>query len=105
MQASSLSNAAAESATQRLRSIEGFQPKMGSLGKQAEQNKPSPAELTEFGITDEFLDFVRSLTYSTFRDFPADALPSPSKVCFIGLAAHAYAILSMSCVQCRYQGI
>ena len=80
-QASTLSNAAAESASQRLRSIEGFQPKMGSLGKQAEEKMPSPPELAEFGITDEFLDFVRSLTYSTFRDFPADALPSPTKVC------------------------
>ncbi|KAK9833157.1 hypothetical protein WJX74_008715 [Apatococcus lobatus] len=30
---------------------------------------PSQSELSEYGITAEFMEFVRSLTYSTFRDF------------------------------------
>lgn len=41
---------------------------------------PSPAEMAAFGVTPELLDFVRSLTYSTFRDFPVDSLPPPVKV-------------------------
>lgn len=91
MQATSLSKEAAESATHKLRSLETFQPKLGSLGKQAAQPQPSAAELQEFGITDEFLDFVRSLTYSTFREFPADALPHSDKVWVLG-DRHAYAL-------------
>ena len=33
-----------------------------------------------YGVTDELVDFVRSLTYSTFRDFPTDTLPPPPQV-------------------------
>ena len=72
-QASSMSKEAAESAQHRLLSLDG--PHL-SLGTPKEPEKPSPAVLEKYGITPEFLDFVRSLTYSTFRDFPADELPA-----------------------------
>ncbi len=39
---------------------------------------PSPAELTEYGITPDFKEFVRSLTYSTFRDFHGDETAAAS---------------------------
>ncbi len=82
-QASTLSNAAAESAQHKLRSLDGFKPplaSLGSLGKPAEPERPAPADLALYGVTEELLDFVRSLTYSTFRDFPADTLPPPPQV-------------------------
>ena len=72
-QASSMSKEAAESAQHRLLSLDG--PHL-SLGTPKEPEKPSPVVLEKYGITSEFLDFVRSLTYSTFRDFPADELPA-----------------------------
>lgn len=40
---------------------------------------PSTEELEQYGITSDFKDFVRSLTYSTFRDFPLDQLPDIPK--------------------------
>ena len=82
-QASTLSTAAAESAQHKLRSLDGFKPplaSLGSLGKPAEPERPAPADLAMYGVTDELLDFVRSLTYSTFRDFPTDGLPPPTQV-------------------------
>ena len=33
----------------------------------AEEDQPSAAELEAYGVTADFQDFVRSLTYSTFR--------------------------------------
>jgi len=36
---------------------------------------PTAEELERYGITSDFKDFIRSLTYSTFRDFPLDQLP------------------------------
>ena len=36
---------------------------------------PSNDELLQYSITPDFKEFVRSLTYSTFRDFPLDQLP------------------------------
>ncbi|EFN60126.1 hypothetical protein CHLNCDRAFT_133492 [Chlorella variabilis] len=38
------------------------------------QVPPSPAELDAFGITPDFAEFVRTINYSTFRDFPAEHL-------------------------------
>lgn len=33
---------------------------------------PSQEELEAYGITDGFTEYIRSLNYSTFRDFPSD---------------------------------
>lgn len=42
------------------------------------ESPPSKSELTEYSITPEFMEFVRSLTYSTFRDFQhGDTAASP----------------------------
>ena len=38
-----------------------------------------PTLLCRYGITPDFKDFVRSLTYSTFRDFPTEELEEPAK--------------------------
>ncbi len=73
LQASSMSKEAAESAQHRLRGLDA--PYVQALAPK-EPEKPSAAILAQYGITPEFMDFVRSLTYSTFRDFPADALPA-----------------------------
>ena len=73
LQASSMSKEAAESAQHRLRGLDA--PYVQALAPK-EPEKPSAAVLAQYGITLEFMDFVRSLTYSTFRDFPADALPT-----------------------------
>ena len=73
LQASSMSKEAAESAQHRLRGLDA--PYVQALAPK-EPEKPSAAVLAQYGITSEFMDFVRSLTYSTFRDFPADALPA-----------------------------
>eukprot|EP00884_Botryococcus_braunii_P008624 jgi/Botrbrau1/17763/Bobra.0127s0020.1 len=56
-------------------------PGGGPGGKDPE---PTPEELAAYGITPDFRDFVRSLTYSTFRDFPEEdivhvALKEPGK--------------------------
>ena len=67
-----MSKEAAESAQHRLRGLDA--PYVQALAPK-EPEKPSAAVLAQYGITPEFMDFVRSLTYSTFRDFPADALP------------------------------
>ena len=38
-----------------------------------------PTSLCRYGITPDFKDFVRSLTYSTFRDFPSEELEELAK--------------------------
>ena len=68
-----MSKEAAESAQHRLRGLDA--PYVHALAPK-EPEKPSAAVLSQHGITPEFMDFVRSLTYSTFRDFPPDALPA-----------------------------
>lgn len=40
---------------------------------------PSEADLQKYGITLNFLEFVRSLTYSTFRDFPLEQIPTDNQ--------------------------
>lgn len=42
---------------------------------------PSSEELLDYAITPDFKEFIRSLTYSTFRDFPLDQLPPMDKNC------------------------
>jgi hypothetical protein len=42
----------------------------GGAGPGRKEPEPSQEELAAFAITPDFRDFVRSLTYSTFRDFP-----------------------------------
>eukprot|EP00195_Chlamydomonas_chlamydogama_P013220 CAMPEP_0202915834 /NCGR_PEP_ID=MMETSP1392-20130828/66833_1 /ASSEMBLY_ACC=CAM_ASM_000868 /TAXON_ID=225041 /ORGANISM="Chlamydomonas chlamydogama, Strain SAG 11-48b" /LENGTH=301 /DNA_ID=CAMNT_0049608019 /DNA_START=42 /DNA_END=944 /DNA_ORIENTATION=- len=39
-------------------------------------NTPSAEELQQYGVTDELVEHVGSLTYSTFSDYPVDSLPS-----------------------------
>ena len=68
-----MSKEAAESAQHRLRGLDA--PYVQALAPK-EPERPSAAVLTQYGIIPEVMDFVRSLTYSTFRDFPADALPT-----------------------------
>eukprot|EP00239_Pterosperma_sp_CCMP1384_P003968 CAMPEP_0197848270 /NCGR_PEP_ID=MMETSP1438-20131217/8112_1 /TAXON_ID=1461541 /ORGANISM="Pterosperma sp., Strain CCMP1384" /LENGTH=326 /DNA_ID=CAMNT_0043460427 /DNA_START=136 /DNA_END=1113 /DNA_ORIENTATION=- len=41
---------------------------------------PTIEELTEYGITEEVLEFVRGLTVQTFRDFPSPAEEKPVKM-------------------------
>ena len=70
-QATQLSNAAAEQASQRLKGLQladGLQSRL----QPATEAGPSEAEQLEYAITPHFREFIRSLTYSTFRDFPAD---------------------------------
>lgn len=86
-----MSKEAAESAQHRLRSLDA--PHF-LLGPPKEPEKPSPADLCRYGITQEFMDFVRSLTYSTFREFPADAL-SADKV--DAILCHARSLLRYLC--------
>ncbi len=78
-QASTLSSTAVESAQSRLRTLElpgGLNARLGALGRPAEAGPAAEGELAAFGITPDFREFIRSLTYSTFRDFPQDALPA-----------------------------
>lgn len=39
----------------------------------------SSQELEQYAISPEFQDYIRSLTYSTFRDFPLEKLPEVKK--------------------------
>ncbi|KAL3130334.1 hypothetical protein ABBQ38_008164 [Trebouxia sp. C0009 RCD-2024] len=80
-QASTFGKATAEQAQQRLKDLhlaEHLDKLAASHHQQQDQGKgPSLAELRQYGITPEFKDFVRSLTYSTFRDYPVDELDTP----------------------------
>ena len=93
LQASSMSKEAAESAQHRLRGLDA--PYAQALAPK-EPEKPSAAVLAQYGITPEFMDFVRSLTYSTFRDFPADALPAAKVIepCILSQPRQQYATSS-----------
>lgn len=56
----------------------------GGAGPGTKEPEPSQEELALYAITPDFRDFVRSLTYSTFRDFPESdvihvTLSDPSK--------------------------
>ena len=77
-QASTFGKATAEQAQQRLKNLhlsEHLDKLAASHHQQPEEVKgPSLSELRQYGITPEFKDFVRSLTYSTFRDYPVDEL-------------------------------
>ncbi|DBA74162.1 hypothetical protein WJX77_005562 [Trebouxia sp. C0004] len=77
-QASSFGKATAEQAQQRLKDLhlsEHLDKLAATQHQQLEQgNTPSLSELRQYGITPEFKDFVRSLTYSTFRDYPMHEL-------------------------------
>ena len=77
-QASIFGKATAEQAQQRLKDLhlsEHLDKLAASHHQQPEEVKgPSLSELRLYGITPEFKDFVRSLTYSTFRDYPVDEL-------------------------------
>jgi len=79
-QASTLSSTAVESAQSRLRTLElpgSLHARLGALGRPAEAGPAADeGELAAFGITADFREFIRSLTYATFRDFPQDALPA-----------------------------
>ncbi|KAK9843405.1 hypothetical protein WJX81_000637 [Elliptochloris bilobata] len=69
-------------AQSRLRTLElpsGLNARLGALAKPAEAEPVPESELLAYGITAEFREFIRSLTYSTFRDFPQDALPASSQ--------------------------
>lgn len=59
---------------------------------------PSSEDLEKFAITADFKEFVRSLTYSTFRDFPLDQLPDvdtsvPDKVLTSWQEKHALLVV------------
>lgn len=77
-QASTFGKATAEQAQQRLKDLhlsEHLDKLAATQHQQQEQGKaPSLSELRQYGITPEFKDFVTSLTYSTFRDYPMDEL-------------------------------
>lgn len=77
-QASTFGKATAEQAQQRLKDLhlsEHLDKLAASHHQQQESGKgPSLSQLRQYGITPEFKDFVRSLTYSTFRDYPVDEL-------------------------------
>lgn len=83
-QASTFGKATAEQAQQRLKDLhltEHLDKLAASHHEQQDQGKgPSLAELRQYGITPEFKDVVRSLTYSTFRDYPVDELDTPQPV-------------------------
>lgn len=77
-QAGQASSAAAEQATERFRGLqltEALQKQLNAL-QQNTQNRegsaPSKEQLEAYGISSDFQSFVRSLTYSTFRDFPQE---------------------------------
>lgn len=77
-QASTYGKATAEQAQQRLKDLH-LTEQLDKLAashhqQQGKAQGPSLAELREYGITPEFKDFVRSLTYSTFRDYPTEEL-------------------------------
>lgn len=83
-QATSLSSTAVESAQTRLRTLElpsALNTRLTAMAKPAETEPVPEAELLAYGITPEFREFIRSLTYSTFRDFPQDALPAATQAC------------------------
>ena len=77
-QASTYGKATAEQAQQRLKDLhlsDHLDKLAASHHQQQDSGKgPSLSELRQYGITPEFKDFVRSLTYSTFRDYPVDDL-------------------------------
>lgn len=77
-QASTFGKATAEQAQQKLKELhlsEHLDKLAASHHQQPEEAKgPSLSELRQYGITPEFKDFVRCLTYSTFRDYPVDEL-------------------------------
>lgn len=77
-QASTFGKATAEQAQQRLKDLhlsEHLDKLAATHHQQQEQSKGSSLlELRQYGITLEFKDFVRSLTYSTFRDYPMEEL-------------------------------
>ena len=83
-QASTFGKATAEQAQQRLKDLhlsEHLDKLAASHHQQQEEIKgPSLSELRQYGITPEFKDFVRSLTYSTFRDYPVDELDTTESV-------------------------
>lgn len=83
-QASTYGKATAEQAQQRLKDLH-LSEQLDKLAashhqQQASKQGPSLAELRQYGITPEFKDFVRSLTYSTFRDYPTEQLDMSSAV-------------------------
>ena len=81
-QATTLSSTAVESAQTRLRTLElphALNARLGALAKPAEPEPVPESELLAYGVTAEFREFIRSLTYSTFRDFPQDALPADTQ--------------------------
>lgn len=45
---------------------------------------PSPEELKEYGVTPGLIETVAAMTYSTFSDYPMDALPTTNP---LGLSA------------------
>lgn len=74
-QAGTLSKATAEHAQAKLMDLQ-LTESLNSAFQREQEAGPSEEELLKFSITVDFRDFVRSLTYSTFRDFPlADAIP------------------------------
>lgn len=83
-QASTFGKATAEQAQQRLKDLhlsEHLDKLAATQHEQQEQrNSPSLSELRQYGITPEFKDFVRSLTYSTFRDYPVEELDMAESV-------------------------
>ena len=81
-QATTLSSTAVESAQSRLRTLElpsALNARLGALTNPAEAEAIPESELLAYGVTAELREFIRSLTYSTFRDFPQDALPADTQ--------------------------
>ena len=77
-QASTFGKATAEQAQQKLKDLH-LTEHLDKLAashhqQQAQDSGPSLSELRQYGITPEFKEFVTSLTYSTFRDYPTDEL-------------------------------
>lgn len=76
---------AAAQAQQRLKELHIAEQldKLAASSHQQQEEAPSLSELRLYGITSDFKDFVRSLTYSTFRDFPVEELelrkPAPAE--------------------------
>lgn len=83
-QASTYGKATAEQAQQKLKDLH-LAEQLDKLAashhqQQGKAQGPSLAELRQYGITPEFQDFVRSLTYSTFRDYPTAEVDTSSPV-------------------------
>lgn len=83
-QASTYGKATAEQAQQKLKDLH-LSEQLDKLAashhqQQGKEQGPSLSELRQYGITPEFKDFVRSLTYSTFRDYPTEELDMASSV-------------------------